>query len=61
MKYIKCSGGTEGRWAPASCRREYLSWLLGECYVVLGAMKRVKVRDKVMIEITIFHGNIYVP
>ena len=44
MKDIKFSGGTAGKWAPASCQREYFSWSWGKFSVVLGAIQRVKVR-----------------
>ena len=48
MKYINRSRRTVGKWAQFLGCREYSSWSWGEYYVVLGAMQRVKVSDKVM-------------
>ena len=56
MKYIKLSGGTLGKWSLASGRRQYSTWTWSECSMVLGSMQQVKVRDKVMNQITLVHS-----
>ena len=67
MNYIKRSKGTSCEWATLSGWQEYISWPWGECSLVLGDMQRVKVRDKVMSQINLFHsgrgyyrGNIHI-
>ena len=59
MNYIKRFRVTAGKWdpAPASGWQEYLLWSQGECSVVLGDIQRVKVRDKVMSYINLFHSG----
>ena len=54
MKDMWCSRGTAGNWAPALGQLQYSSPLWGKFYVVLGAIQRVKVRDKVMSYIMLF-------
>ena len=57
MKYMKRSGVTLEKWAPSLDRWDYLLQSWGECSVVLGAMQRVRVRDKVITWITLFHSD----
>ena len=59
MKDMKRSKGTAGNLVPALVQLEYLSWSWVECYVMLGAIQRLKVGDTFMSYIVLFcsgHG-----
>ena len=54
MKDMKRSKGTAGNLVPVLVQLEYLSWSWVECYVMLGAIQRLKVGDTFMSYIVLF-------